>query len=111
MNELTTISQLKNLLEETKDSVLCILKHSTRCPVSSMAFAEFERFSGKHSEVSCAFIKLIEHRDVNDHLTELTGVTHQSPQVFIFNKGELVWNASHSDIQEDSLDSYLPSKT
>lgn len=108
MIELTTTSQLKSLLEENKDSVLYILKHSTRCAVSSMAFAEFERFAGKHPDATCAFIKLIQHRDVNDLLTELSGVTHQSPQVFIFNSGELVWNASHSDIQEDSLESDLP---
>lgn len=109
MIELTTTSQLKSLLEENKDRSLVIFKHSTRCPVSAMAFAEFERFAGKHPEVTCAFVKLIEHRDVNDLLTELSGVTHQSPQVFLYNQGELQWNASHSEIQEDSLESHLPS--
>lgn len=111
MIELTTPSQLKSLLEENKNRSLVILKHSTRCPASAMAFAEFERFAGKQPDITCAFIKLIEHRDVNDLLTELSGITHQSPQVFLFNRGELIWDASHSEIQEDSLESHLPSST
>lgn len=108
MIELTSTSQLKSLLEENKDKSFYIFKHSTRCPVSAMAFAEFERFSGNHSNIDCAFVKVIEHRDISNHIAELTGVTHKSPQVFLFKKGEAVWNASHSDIREESLADQLP---
>ena len=111
MIEVTSTSQLKNLLEENKSTTLFLFKHSTRCPVSAMAFAEFERFSASHPDVNCAFVKLIQNRDVSDLITELTGVTHQSPQIFLFDKGELVWNASHSDIQEESMADRLPSDT
>lgn len=107
MIEVTSTLQLKSLLEENQRKTLFIFKHSTRCPVSAMAFAEFERFSGKQQEVICAFVKVIEHRDVSDLIAELTGVLHQSPQVFLFDKGELLWNASHSDIREESMAAHL----
>ncbi len=108
MIELTSTSQLKSLLEEHEGKLLFLLKHSTRCAVSAMAFAEFERFSASYSDISCAFVKLIQHRDVSDMIAELTGIVHQSPQIFLFDRGELIWNASHSEINEDSMASHLP---
>ena len=104
MIEVTSASQLKSLLDENQDKNLFILKHSTRCPVSAMAFAQFERFASKHKNVVCAFIKLIENREASNLLTELSGVAHESPQVIQFNIGEMAWSVTHSEIQEDALD-------
>ncbi len=107
MIELTTILQLKNLLEEKDDTHLYLFKHSTRCPTSSVAFAEFERFSKKHPSVTCAIIKVIENRDVSDLLTEISEQTHQSPQVIVYFCGEIVWAGSHMAIHENNLKSQI----
>lgn len=103
MIEVTSISQLKNLLEQNAKNRIFFFKHSTRCPVSSMAFAHFERFAKQNQPIVCAFIKLIEYRDVSNFLEELSRIVHQSPQVIQFDKGQPVWHASHSGIHEDAL--------
>ena len=111
MIEVSNISQLKSLLEENKDRTFFLLKHSTRCATSAMAFAELERFSGKQANVVCAFVKVIENRDLSNEIAQMTGITHHSPQIFLFSKGELLWNASHSDIREETLLEHLPARS
>lgn len=103
MIEVTSTTQLKNLLESNLENSIFLLKHSTRCPASSMAFAYFERFAKRNNAIVCAFVKLIEYRDISDLLTQLSGIMHQSPQVIQYERGQPVWHASHSDIHEDAL--------
>ena len=35
------------------------------------------------------------------------GVKHESPQLLLFNEGELVWHASHGAITEEALKKQL----
>ena len=93
----TTLEQVLN-----SDRVV-LYKHSTRCPVSDWAIDEILRFSGTHSEWPVYVLKVIEHRDLSELVAERFRVQHQSPQVFVINKGHCLWHASHSDITEQAL--------
>lgn len=107
MIEITTEEELLSLIENNAQENLFIFKHSNRCAVSTMAFSDYETFDSQHPEASCAFITIQEHREISNKLEEITGITHQSPQVFLYVNGEVKWNTSHGSISEGELEKQL----
>jgi bacillithiol system protein YtxJ len=88
------------------DCVECptfLFKHSTRCPVSARAHAEFTRFADENPEIACREVLVIEQRPLSQFIARQTGVAHQSPQALLFSGGSVVWRASHYDITADAL--------
>lgn len=101
MIKLETNEQFDKLMQNTTDFIL--FKRSTRCPTSFAAFEAFRRFTESHPEITSAYVNVIEERPVSQHIAEVTGVTHQSPQVLLFHKGKVVWQESHNKITEEAL--------
>ena len=95
MIEVTGVEELLSLIEANGKAHLFVFKHSNRCPLSAMAFSEYETFDSRHPEATCAFVTIQEHREISNNLEEITGITHQSPQVFLYVNGEVKWNTSH----------------
>jgi bacillithiol system protein YtxJ len=54
---------------------------------------------------SCSFyfLDLIAHRDVSNAIAEKSGVTHQSPQLIVIHNGQVVYDASHGEIDYDVM--------
>ncbi len=104
MIQIETIEQLQAFLADNPNSV--ILKHSTSCSISANAYQEFLS-SAPDSPVRMAIVLVIEARQVSDHLTELTGVEHKSPQALIFKNSECYKNFSHSEITADNIKAAL----
>jgi bacillithiol system protein YtxJ len=84
-------------------------KHSTRCPISSIAKFEVDGFL-KNNESSgeftfdYEFIDVIANRQRSNELAEQLGIEHESPQLIITGDGgEVVWNGSHRAITEDRI--------
>ena len=91
-------------LDEALGSRRAVLyKHSTRCPVSAYVFEEVRTFAESHPAWKVFLLKVIEQRTLSDVVAAQLAVPHQSPQVFIIKDGHCVWNASHSDINEQVL--------
>ena len=104
MIQIETIEQLQSFMSDNPVSV--ILKHSTSCSISSDAYQEFLSFAA-NSPVSAALVFVIESREVSNHLAELTGVEHKSPQALIFKNGECCKNISHSEITAKNIQAAL----
>jgi bacillithiol system protein YtxJ len=105
---LTSITQLEEIKEISKQQPVLLFKHSTRCSISATALSRLER-SWKDEEMvplKPYFLDLIAYRPVSNAIAEIFGVQHQSPQVLIIHKGECVYHTSHLDIAY----SYLKSK-
>jgi bacillithiol system protein YtxJ len=96
-NDVTGLDQIK---EESKESPVVILKHSTRCPTSSMALNRLERNwdSSKVNDLKHYYLDLIRYRDISNQIASDFDVMHQSPQVLIISDGKCVYNASHMGI-------------
>lgn len=94
-----------HLKELSADKPVLLLKHSTTCPISANAWREFQKFhaSSQNRDLQTAFVKVIESRPVSLKIAEESGVKHQSPQAILFKNGKAVWNTSHWDITEQSL--------
>ena len=95
LNELISDSQL----EEIQQGVAAyIYKHSTQCPVSSLARKQVERFQQKHPEVQVYRLDVVEHRSLSDRVATNWGVRHESPQVLIVKGPQLLWSGSHFQV-------------
>jgi bacillithiol system protein YtxJ len=82
---------------------LMLFKHSPICPTSATAHREWSAFVSGHPDVPCFIVDVIEARALARGLAEKCGVTHQSPQVLLFEEGQVSWHASHWDITADTL--------
>ncbi len=46
-------------------------------------------------------------RAVSDEIEKRMGVAHETPQVLIFHKGEVVWTASHGRVRAAAVEAAL----
>lgn len=104
MTQLETIEQLKTFLAENPNSA--IFKHSTSCPISACAHRELSLFITE-TDYPLAVILVIEARPVSNHLAEMSGVIHQSPQVLLFRNGKCYKHFSHFDITTANIQAAL----
>ncbi len=100
MKELLEINEWKEVLEKSKEGPIFLLKHSTTCPISTSAYNRVEAFETDYPKY---WLKVRESRPVSNEIESDLGVVHQSPQLFLLNEGEAVWNASHTVITENEI--------
>lgn len=115
MNWLPLISedQLKEVcvLSERNDiKAVLILKHSTRCSISSMALNRLERsWTLSEKEVPVYYLDLLKYRNVSDKIEDIFGITHQSPQILVIKNGKSIYTSSHSDISTPEIEAAINS--
>lgn len=104
-NELTSIEQLKSLLENSENPIV-IFKHSTRCSISSMALNRFENeWDKSNNDIEPYYLDLLSNRPISAEIEKLTGVVHQSPQAILIYQGKVYYDASHSGINAQVIQS------
>ena len=93
--KLTSKSEFDEILMQSllEGSAFVLFKHSTRCMVSTMALRSFE--TEYESDLQAYFVDLIQYRELSNHISQVTSVQHQSPQVLTLNRGEVVYAESH----------------
>lgn len=100
-NKLVDIAQLAEINEESKSVKVLILKHSTRCSISSMALNRLES-SWKESDnglIKPYYLDLLAHRDISNLIARQYGIEHASPQILIISNGTCVYHESHNNIR------------
>ncbi len=105
-SRLQSVSEIDELLAQSRQKPVIFFKHSLTCPISSAAFGEYESFLEDRPADDVAVYTLIEiqnAREVSDELTRRTGVRHESPQALLVRDGEVAWHASHWSIRSQSL--------
>lgn len=85
-----------------------LFKHSTRCPVSTLAHREVAAFRRRHPEAAVYVVHVVEQRRLSDAVAARTGVRHESPQAFVLVNGGVVWTDSHEGVTLDALQAFLP---
>lgn len=110
--EIQTLEEWNLLLEESQTKPILIFKHSTTCPVSAAAWAEYEQFlkQTENGEVSYIVVKVIESRPVSNQIAADLAVKHESPQAILIKEKRAVWNASHWKITQTTLAEALQSQ-
>jgi bacillithiol system protein YtxJ len=100
MQPLTSTDAFDLLLDKP---LAIVYKHSTRCPISLLAFDEVARFEEEHPELPVHVVDVTADRPVSRHIAAALGVTHHSPQVIVVAQGRTAWHASHFDVRAEVL--------
>ncbi|MEM6522580.1 MAG: bacillithiol system redox-active protein YtxJ [Bacteroidota bacterium] len=103
--EVQEVDKIEELKVESLNYPVMLFKHSTRCPISSMALDRLER-SWDDAEVGALkpyIVDLIRYREVSNKVAESFGVAHESPQVIVLKNGEPVYDISHMGINFQDL--------
>lgn len=101
---LKTEADFSGLLEASRSRKVLLFKHSTHCSISAGAYREVKHFEKTHPEAEIYLNLVIEDRPVARKIAADIGIEHASPQAILFEQGKPVWDASHGDIYEDSLE-------
>jgi bacillithiol system protein YtxJ len=48
-------------------------------------------------------VQAIQQRPLSQQIAQRTGVAHESPQVLLFQNGQVVWQASQGRIHEEAM--------
>jgi len=105
---LTKESQLSQIIEKSKSIPCLIFKHSTTCPISSMARHRVEgKWDFEAGEMDAYYLDLLSYRSISNAIAEVFGVQHQSPQVLLIQDGMCTFDTSHLDITVEGIRSNL----
>lgn len=85
-----------------------VFKHSTRCPVSSVAWREVAAFRRAHPEAGVLVVHVVEQRELSNAVAVRTGVRHESPQAILLEDGRVAWHDSHEGVTAAALEGLLP---
>lgn len=103
---LTSLAQLDEIAQAQSTQV--IFKHSTRCPVSSMAKRTVEyNWDELPQDTNVYLLDLIQYRDISNTIAGRWKVEHQSPQVLVVKGEDCVYNASHESINVEDIAKHL----
>lgn len=105
MKEILNVADVDAALASSETAPLFLFKHSTTCPISAAAHRQVAEYQKGAPEGSPAFrlVKVIESRPASNEIAARLGVTHQSPQLILVDKGKAVWNASHGAITVNAI--------
>lgn len=95
---ITDAEALNGLIESARERPLVIFKHSLTCPISAAAHDQMEQYEGE-----VALIEVQRARGLSNAIESRFGVAHESPQVIVLRKGQVVWSASHFKITAEAV--------
>lgn len=101
-SHITTIQDVDRIVDESHSRYQIIFKHSTTCPVSSMAKHRLES-KWDIDNVGTHYLDLLSYREVSNHIADHLQVHHESPQVILIKDGEVIYDGSHLDISVDEI--------
>lgn len=106
--KLENLDQLQAIDETSSSKYAIIFKHSTRCPISTVAKLRLNSKWSKDSETfDFYYLDLIKHRDISNEIESRYQVKHESPQVIVVKDAEAIYDNSHLDISIKDLESVL----
>lgn len=106
LSELTTTQQYDSVAAE---QLSIIFKHSPTCPISLFAQREVTRFCEQTPGAPVYLISVRRQRDVARHVAQQTGVRHESPQIVVLSRGDVIASASHDAITAEWIASAVNS--
>ncbi len=100
MRFLTTPEEVDAFLREHPDSA--VFKAGT-CHKTSETFTHVQAHLEPREDIPLAVIRVVESRPASNHVAALTGVKHESPQLFFFRQGRPVFDRDNWNITDDAV--------
>jgi len=81
-----------------------ILKHSQSCAVSFFAKQNLDSVPLEEwPEMDRSMVEVVRFRPISQYIAQKTSVRHQSPQVLVIANGEVIFHASHSEVNKVNI--------
>jgi bacillithiol system protein YtxJ len=104
MQTIDTIDALDAVLAGTTDRPALIFKHSLTCGTSAMAMEEMrELIADPPPDVGVWLVRIQAARAVSDAIETRLKIRHESPQVLLVHKGQVVWSATHFRVMAEAV--------
>lgn len=103
-NTITDASEVLSIIEQSKERPQLVYKHSNRCSVCFVAKGNLEQASEamlEHADMH--YLNVVKHREASDLIASELDIRHESPQVLLIGKGEVVWHGSHGQIESSEI--------
>ncbi|GGO23414.1 monothiol bacilliredoxin BrxC family protein [Deinococcus humi] len=97
---LTTPEEVDQFL--TDYPLAAVFKAGT-CHKTMQGFGVLETFLQDH-ELPVGFIRVVDWRPASNHVAQLTGIVHHSPQLMIFKDGQVQFEVNNWDITPEALE-------
>jgi bacillithiol system protein YtxJ len=104
MHFLTTPEEVEAFLRDNPDSAL--FKAGT-CHKTNETFTHVQAHLEQRADIPLGLIRVVEARPASNRVAELTGVRHESPQIFLFRGGQAVFNRDNWNITSEAMDEGL----
>lgn len=97
---LTTPEEVDQFLQ---DYPLAAVFKAGTCHKTMQGFGVLETFLQEH-ELPVGFIRVVDWRPASNHVAEMTGIVHHSPQLMIFKDGQVQFEVNNWDITPEVLE-------
>jgi bacillithiol system protein YtxJ len=101
---LTTPEQVDGFLAQHKRAA--IFKAGV-CHKTPESFAHVQAQLEPRGDLPLGIIRVVEARSASNRVAEVTGVVHESPQVFLFKDGKAVFDRDNWDITAEDIEAAL----
>lgn len=105
---LTSLDQLDEIKEKSSGKTQVIFKHSTTCGISRMVMNTFKStYKLTENQADLYYLDLLSNREVSNETGYKFQVIHQSPQLLVIKNGVAVTHASHGEINDVDLNTFI----
>jgi bacillithiol system protein YtxJ len=104
MYALTTPEEVDAFISE--NPVAAVFKAGT-CHKTMQGWGNVEYFLKDRPDVPVGIIRVVEARPASNRVAEVTGITHQSPQLVVFKNGAAQFDLDNWDITKENLEPKL----
>ncbi len=101
-NNIQSQKQIDEAVSASHDRYQVLFKHSTTCPISSMAKMRLES-QWDLDNVDAHYLDLLSYRSVSNYIADSLSVHHESPQLILLKNGEVIYDSSHLDISVEEI--------
>ncbi|MGX9687328.1 monothiol bacilliredoxin BrxC family protein [Deinococcus wulumuqiensis] len=99
LQPLTTPEEVDQFLKDHPQAA--VFKAGT-CHKTMQGFGVIETFLQRY-ELPIGFIRVVDWRPASNHVAEMTGLTHHSPQFILFQNGQPQYEVNNWDITPEAL--------
>jgi len=101
---ITAASDFKPIQDKSEERPQLIYKHSNRCSICFVAKGNLEQASEQILEkADMHYLDVVKNRSASDSIASKLNIRHESPQVILLDEEEVVWHASHGEIEGEKI--------
>lgn len=98
--DLQTEEEVDEFLEQFPTGVIF---KAGGCHKTMQAFAEAEEALEPYEDMHVGFIRVVEYRPASNHVAQITGIQHESPQFILFVDGEAVFDVDNWEVTAEAI--------